>query len=379
MTCKRGMTVEVTQPSENPMLVGVLLPELAHMRNLARLLTFDAHVAAERGDAERAVADIRAMLGVARHAGDRPVLIAGLVQIAIVHLASNTAAQLIHDQRELLSDEQLRTLAHEFSSFAPRNLRSELRGERWVFEDMVQRVYSDDGRGDGHLTYEGLRTLMSFASLQGSAEDFISGPSPLGPIAATVVADRAGLLAKHDELMTMVELRARTPLWEHGAVPSATDAAEALTADPIQRIRYFPILIAMPALDRAAEQGEYVTQWRDGLLTGIALELYRREHGVYPDTLAALTPRYLPEVPPDRYTGGPLSYAVVDGRPRVWSVGVDRDDDGGVMPEPHRDETYRWMSPEEAALRQADPRTGHLYDGDWVVWPVVYEPVKADR
>jgi hypothetical protein len=41
-------------------------------------------------------------------------------------------------------------------------------------------------------------------------------------------------------------------------------------------------------------------------------------------------PRYLPELPLDRFSGKPLRYAQFDGVPRLYSAGFDKLDDGGT-------------------------------------------------
>jgi len=73
------------------------------------------------------------------------------------------------------------------------------------------------------------------------------------------------------------------------------------------------------------------------LRTGIALERHRLAHGRHPESLAALVPDFLPEVPLDPCDGKPLRYRLQsDGSPVVWSIGIDGIDEGG---KPHRDKT----------------------------------------
>ncbi len=63
----------------------------------------------------------------------------------------------------------------------------------------------------------------------------------------------------------------------------------------------------------------------------IALELYRREHGKYPDTLVQLAPTYIENLPLDLLTGASLHYRIkADGTPLVYSTGWDKIDDGGL-------------------------------------------------
>lgn len=70
------------------------------------------------------------------------------------------------------------------------------------------------------------------------------------------------------------------------------------------------------------------------LRTGIALERHRLAHGAHPETLAALAPEFLTEIPADPCDGGPLRYRrQADGSPLAWSIGIDGIDEGG---KPHQ-------------------------------------------
>ena len=102
---------------------------------------------------------------------------------------------------------------------------------------------------------------------------------------------------------------------------------------------------------------------------GIALEMYRREHGRWPKSLDELAPRWLPALPVDRINGGPLGYRIVDGRPVVDSLGVDSDDDGGRLPTncPGQVEKYRVSAPYEIPAKTTEWMQS-VHDGDWVMW-----------
>ncbi len=82
-------------------------------------------------------------------------------------------------------------------------------------------------------------------------------------------------------------------------------------------------------------------------VTACALERHWLAHGSHPESLAVLTPEFLPQAPVDPFSGTPLHYErMTDGRFRLWSVGWDGKDDGGA------------------------PGINHnLSEGDWV-WPV---------
>ena len=63
----------------------------------------------------------------------------------------------------------------------------------------------------------------------------------------------------------------------------------------------------------------------------IAAERYRRQHGRWPESLAALVPEYLQEVPQDPYTGQLLLMRRLDDGLVIYSVGADKTDNGGKL------------------------------------------------
>jgi len=57
----------------------------------------------------------------------------------------------------------------------------------------------------------------------------------------------------------------------------------------------------------------------------VALEQYRRDHERLPESLDALVPEYLPEVPPDPFCGAPMRYEITDGGYRLYSAAEVKD------------------------------------------------------
>jgi hypothetical protein len=115
--------------------------------------------------------------------------------------------------------------------------------------------------------------------------------------------------------------------------------------------------------------GELDTQRRDAVFGVIALELYHRRHNAWPATLNELAPGLLPAVPLDRFTGRPLCYRIIDGRPLVYSCGIDGDDDGGRPPKAGNEVASRWGP--EAKLDADTIAWADAQDGDWILWPPV--------
>jgi hypothetical protein len=63
-----------------------------------------------------------------------------------------------------------------------------------------------------------------------------------------------------------------------------------------------------------------------------AVRRYALRHGSLPENLEVATREAgLKAVPTDPYSGGPMHYKVIDGKPVVYSVGSDGKDDGGTV------------------------------------------------
>jgi hypothetical protein len=133
-----------------------------------------------------------------------------------------------------------------------------------------------------------------------------------------------------------------------------------------------------PAIGAVFDAGERTHQLQTGIETAIALELWHRRHGSWPETLDALVPGLLPAIPIDRTDGQPLRYAVRDASPVLYSIGADRDDDGGRPPRV-RDSatTVRFGIPKP---RPAGAVVDEDSNGDWVLWPPLPpEPLPPDQ
>ena len=86
-----------------------------------------------------------------------------------------------------------------------------------------------------------------------------------------------------------------------------------------------------PALDKAIEHVVRTEADANLTVTILALELYKRENGQYPESLNSLVPEYLQAVPSDPFTTKPLIYRKEGNKYILYSCGVDMDDDGGEI------------------------------------------------
>jgi hypothetical protein len=177
------------------------------------------------------------------------------------------------------------------------------------------------------------------------------------PAANALVASRKDMTDMYEKLTNHVRVQIEKPLWQQDTKDTVDSELIALKSDRINRFRYLFIDLLLPAYDKVHNRMVVSDGERDGVFLGLALELYHRQHNKWPESLAELSPQYLPQVPVDRITGKSLHYKIVDDRPLVYSVGPDNEDDAGRAIDG------------ELQLFDRDPNAKPA-DGDWLIWPV---------
>jgi hypothetical protein len=293
----------------------VLFPPLAPARGFAQARAASMRLAFRAGDEAESAAAFEEVMGLARALSYQPALLSYLTAMAIRSLA---LYELREDLMEHTPGEDLcRVLlgALERQALAP--LALSLRAEQLYFEDCIQRMYSDDGRGSGYLV---------------CAPDPQTGapgsPSFLGAFAGRFFHPSRAEVMQASEL-AFSELIARAD-----AAPARRVASD---LDPESLLERLPALVggAMAALvyplGIAARQGTIA----QGTRLMVALDLYRARHGAYPQRLEELVPAILPRLSQDPINGGDFGYRRLESDPSLrpyllYSTGLDGTDDGGV-------------------------------------------------
>lgn len=357
-----GRTRKSWEDVSDDMLMSVLLPHLGTMRTAAKILAADACLARSDGDRQQWFADIDALIGMAGQLRDHEFLVCDLVSMTVRFMLLQEIEQTLIDDARFLSDTDLQLIAHRLAK--PDNVADliSFRGERMSFHDVVQRTYTDNGRGDGRLTPAGVRLLQNIGRIGTDKDKELVGHMVVGSAAVLVAPSRHEVLAEFDRLLDMGEAKLSRPVREADWTAYNQQAAR-VKDSLLARVDCDLLSVLLPSLSHAPQEAERYLGRRDGILTALALELYRRHHGAYPDTLSQVTPDLLPIVPTDRITGQPTHYRLSEGRPVVYSIGADRKDDGGHAPmgpdgKPINRRAADWtISPDKAP------------SGDWVLYP----------
>ena len=320
-----------------PML-GILLPQLAGMRNGARVLAYDAFHAAESGDGERMVADLEAMMAMSIHVQDGRILIGDLVGMAIRAMARTRAIELLEWKPDLLDDARLARLQRALTTVPPALERLDLDSERLFWTDLEQRFFTDDGDGAGLFrmsrdTFVALvETVDNTSGAKRSNADgtlTIAAVLPFvsSPAAALLIADRRETHDYFERRAAGFERLSALPVRDRAQI----DALEAelereFGASPLRLI--LPRLL-LPAFGRASFAFAQDRAWSTAAGAACAVVRFHRANGAWPRTWGDVVPAYLAAVPEDPWTGKPARMAGQGGEFRVWSLGEDGNDEGG--------------------------------------------------
>ena len=368
-------------PSLNPTLIELILPHLGQLRQFAKLLYFDAIVAARDGDSERVFENLSAMLAITRQKSFDGTLISDLVNMAIANTTYKAVEHILNDHPEALSREHMIALSHELSLIEPA-LQMSLDGERMMFDDVLQRTYTDDGNGNGRLTKHGAQILTGLGGEFFSADEYEPNPIQIlsGPVALTIAQDRKSQYDTYHSMMDLVEdVQRKGPQY----IALLYDQEKQVVDNPkaISGLMYAPVDILLPALSNAVDNALRSHVRFDGAAVMFALEIYRIDYGNYPDTLDPLYPNYIPRLPEDEFNPGQtFGYIPTDSGYALYSVGSDGDDDDGTPPGYSRYKpTFAHRFPAQYnsegqlvvdEVGKPIPGTPTGMDGDWILFSI---------
>ena len=357
----RGETYIPEPPSQNPMLSKVLMHHLGYMRGFTRLLVMDCRRACEEDDSKGFIENLRTLFGISRHAAQTRSVIAARVSVAITNQLAMTTGEMLATAPGLLSADEIGEVENllERIECVP-VVKKGIADERDYFMDFLQRAYTDDGEGSGVMTSEGWELL---AEISGSEKD----ESPWFVKAG--IADRASMLTKYDEITNAIIEEAERPMCSWQEFPD--EVMNRVLDTTAKKARFCLVGIISPSIGKAVRAAYETEQSRDAVLVALALERYRRANGVYPGRLDELVPDFLAAVPLDRMDGKPMKYRLIDGKPVLYSVGMDRDDDGGRFNPNDPFGQHTWRSPAEVTA--PNPGTKSVADADAPLWPIPRE------
>lgn len=313
---------ELALAAERPYLVfgggqqgdraSTLLPELAVMKGVGNAFRIRALARLAEGDQAGALADETTLLRLGDAMRSEPLLITGLVRLAMLSMAIQPVWEGL--ARHQWSDDQLRQLE---GLLGPLNLVSE-----GVWFLRAERSYSL------HLLDLMLRSPGELARVEPQLAQPGSGWLPRAMIYRNQLAIarmfQEALLSRLDPDKRVVDLA--------GARANEDPDMETLSGGrPFRPYSVFADML-MPALAPAVEKFAQAQAQVVMARVACALERHHLANGDYPTALASLVPRYLPALPADPAGGGTLHYRLLSvDNFLLYSVGPNVRDDGGKV------------------------------------------------
>jgi len=287
-------------------VAGTLLPYLAALKQCAQILNVRAIAELADNQNQKALDEIELLFHLNNSLNNSPLLISELVQVAIMNIEIQPIWEGLAGHK--WSDQQLAELETELSKMDfLSDYESVIRGERALAIDSLESqrrtheiILQDGGTINIKLTPSAYFYQNELAFAQMSEQWSL----PL-------VDTNSRVISPENYQRIEADIRAQQKHLSLYAVQAQMLAPAIVTI--IKKIAFAQSIVDLARV-------------------GCALERYRLVHGEYPQTLNALTPQFIAEVPHDIINGQPLHYRLrPDGQFILYSVGWNETDDGGQI------------------------------------------------
>lgn len=310
-------------------LIAVMLPDTKPMRDLGTLLATRARFHLDSGRTQAAADDLVTVLRAADHLTAQPMLVSYLVGLAFQTLAFDVLLDLpaakdaSPDYAAILA--QIEKVAAE-----TRSPKRQLTVEKLSLWDLAQRALRDND-GDGR-----------FEQCAWSGEPLFEGMPPVLALDPPQTLDE--IVAESDRWYGQLENTLDQSLVE--ARPTIAELETQVRAHKASLLGVFT-----PSLSRVLTVRTRALATQRGTLLVLHLHAQHAKTGQWPADLNTIVPAGKRQFGLDPFTGQPFIYRLVDGTPRLYSVGDNTTDDGGHVV--WKDHKPTW-----------DDNTG-----DFVFWP----------
>jgi tetratricopeptide (TPR) repeat protein len=306
----------INYDSESPFMI--YLPHLAPLKNCAQVLQLRSLAELRNGQPDKALDDVRLALQLTDKVRDEPLLISHLVRAAMVQLLLQPIWEGLAQHK--WSDGQLAALDEDlvkldFLAAWRLSMQGELGGQA----DEMELLRRHPER------FQELQAVIDFAGKKTDVR------LPNGLIVRSMPA---GWFYQNQYRCAQATEEYCIPVADASRgtfSPAVARRGEAaLAAETTGPFNLFERLI-LPVLANAAPKFAFGQASVNLARTAMALERYRLARGAFPESLDALAPQFIAEVPHDVIGGQPLKYRrEADGSFVLYSVGWNEKDDDGV-------------------------------------------------
>ena len=316
-------------PPGNDAILCAYIPKLQLLRGLAKALSARVMLRMGEGDIDGAIDDAMVLHSLARGLDTRSFLIQWLVALAVDSLAVDTTQTLL-TEAPLATGQAQRLLDHWRNATPLASVEEALEKERFFYLDCVTML------ARGHLRDNFLPVNMPSSAVDW--DRLLRQGNELWDrqIAALRVESPLERREALEAFDLYFEDRYGAEVQRDGEIPNAVLKWTAKFAPRLVRnlrTKYLGNLligILWPKLSSCSFLADKSATVTDQTVLALALFVYRGAHGRYPDDLSALVPAILSSVPNDTFSGKPFVYERTETGCRLYSVGMNFTDDGGL-------------------------------------------------
>lgn len=369
-----GKTYVPKVPATNPMLFAGLMPHLPLLRQGAAALVADAELAFAEEDGNRVRDDLLAAERIAQFSAESGFVIGQLLSERLQRSCCDFAmTALANGDGESTAVDWSSVARAVRKSYETIDFVSGVDAEQLFYHDFAQRAFSDDGDGDGVMTFEGIELLNSLGGgvvgLDTSPSNFtreLVGRAMKRMHVATRAEDRAAYMAKIDAEREILAL----PEWTREDMDRPQRNFEQHSRMDPDGDKKMPLALCAgvlaPSFEMLSKRQLQLHCKVNATLLAISLHHHREKHGSWPSALADLDPDFVEDSFIDGFTGKPLLYKLTNDGPIVYSAGADRDDDDARPYEGGTPMPPFVPLPKLSQLNGFDLRA---IDGDWILYP----------
>ena len=309
-----------------------LLPHLARFKGLAMLLQLRAVAHLENGQPEAAFEETKLSFRLSDSIQSETFLFSHLVRLAMENVILQTVKEGL--ARHAWTDAQL---AHFQNYLGGINFLAEydrsMRGERAFAIECLE------------LARKGMSPYSIFDNSDVDNFSWAKSPPFHGVPSGWFFQNELAVCRFHEQFtFPAIDSKAQR------AFPQFVDGID----ERAKKMRITPYNIVakllLPAVSRTAIQSARAQTSVNFTRVACALERLRLATGQFPETLAALAPRFIDKLPHDIMNGEPLIYRRTDdGQYLLYSIGWNQKNDGG-----------------ETAFKKGMPPSVDMQQGDWV-------------
>ncbi|MFA5554528.1 MAG: hypothetical protein WCZ89_04875 [Phycisphaerae bacterium] len=301
--------------SKSNRMGDIWLPELRSYRTSAQFLTVKAKFLAVDNDLPASLGLLQTTYKIGSFLTGHKSLIEQLVGISVRHLALNASIEVIYytnPSEQMLADFQ--KAISQIKSEYPSTLTFE--SERLLFLDELQRGFDDE------------KSIWAMMENIKSAYDVDSNN-----------ITKESTLEVYEEAYAYINSVIDKTPFEFEKIGAEEQILRIAKKNPF-------VHLVMPAFLQVIRLSSRCSAQADALILILAIERFKIQNGIYPDSLYALeNAGFIDKIPLDPFSPNPLVYRKTGDSFILYSFAEDMDDDGGKHNE-------KWT------------------DGDYVFWPV---------